>query len=144
MQGEGLHVGVVVLSSLGHAPSMEHGDHIEEGWFIPNGKKLDSEQLFFFKDFLLNYGTLVTETLYLRDKYDGVWILKAGEDFEDQGRIMVVLRETPDMLRVVCERDMSSPMYVGQREVIKESEYKILKNMTTTRRKSGFTPYRCS
>lgn len=110
---------------------MDDYTHTEEGWFIPNGKKLDAEQIEFFKNYLLNYGTLVTETLYLRDKFDQPWVLKAGEPFEDQGRIVVVLREDQDMVRVVCEHGLDRPMLVGQQEIISATQYQLLRAMTS-------------
>ena len=106
-------------------------DHNEEGWFIPNGGKLSPDDLAFFKSHLLNYGALVTETLYQKDKFDQPWVLKAGEPFEDQGRIVVVLRESEDMLRVVCERKLDNPMMVGQHEIIGKAQYQLLKTMSS-------------
>lgn len=109
-------------------------DYTAEGWFISNGGKLSPDDLEFFKSHLLRYGTLVTETLYQKDKFDQPWVLKAGEPFEDQGRIVVVLRESEDMLRIVCERHLDNPMMVGQHEIIGKAQYQVLKAMTSGQR----------
>lgn len=100
-------------------------DYTAEGRFIPNGRKLSAEDLEFVKAHILRLGTLVTETLYWKDKNDQPRVLKAGEPFDRQGRIVVVLRESPDMLQVVCEHDLESSNMVAQHDLISRNQYQL-------------------
>ena len=105
-------------------------DYTAEGWFIPNGKRFTAEQLQEFKTLILERGELVTETLYWKDKNDQVRVLKAGEYFDRQGRIVVVLREPSGMLQAVCEEALDSSNMVAPHDLISPAHYQLRRAMT--------------